>query len=639
MSLNKSAVPIVAAALLAGPTLALGALPQNATLSAVPASKQVDFEVFLPLRNTTSLEKLLQAQQTKGSPSYRQWLTPAQFGARFGPTPDTLAKAQAALIAAGLPVTEVHTRSLHVTTTAAQAAKAFQTSFQMVKNADGSQHMVAVTKLTIPGSLALYGVSVPAFARVPAHQVHSRRVAIPVSDQFGKAAAGGVTPDNRRGAAGGYYFDDLKQAYDYPSYLSITPAGKRLIGDGVRVAILMEDLASNSDVADMYANENYTAVTGKAPPQFAITAVDGGGVKDGPGTFEASLDTQEVTGGAPGARVTLVSIPNLADQHILDGYVKIVDSNEFDIVSSSFGGCELDYTAAYNNGVDYTGVFQIYHEVFEQGNAQGTTFVASSGDSGGLACPSPDYFYGGQHPKFVPSVENPASDPAVTGVGGTNVVTTAPPNPQTTPPTLTSAYVTENAFGDKEIPYDVYGIGTNVSGGYWGAGGGQSVIFPQPSYQYGTNTNSQGRTVPDVGMQVGGCPGGIAKLPCGPDRSFVIVWVDGGKYGLIGTSVAAPEFAGALALYVQNEGGRVGNINPYLYEKGLVQNDFGGRYASPIVQFFHTRINGFDGYWSEYTPAGFGYNYYVGNGTPDVRKLFGMTNYEAAGVPQSTSNP
>ena len=55
---------------------------------------------------------------------------------------------------------------------------------------------------------------------------------------------------------------------------------------------------------------------------------------------------QQVLGGAPGSNVTLVSIPDLSDQSIMDGYTAIVDANTYDIVNSSFGGCELEYTPA-----------------------------------------------------------------------------------------------------------------------------------------------------------------------------------------------------------------------------------------------------------------------------------------------------
>ena len=283
----------------------------------------------------------------------------------------------------------------------------------------------------------------------------------------------------------------------------------------------METSAQQSDVDAYFNHEHWSATTKYLPPKFKVMNVDGGAPFDpnSGGSFEASLDVQQVLGGAPGAAVTLVSIPDLFDSHILDGYVAIVDGNKWALVNSSFGGCELGYTPAYNEGVDETGVLKTYDEVFMQGNAQGITFVASSGDSAGLACPSVNYFNGAER-HLRPQRANPADDPNVTAVGGGNLLTTTPPSPQTTPSTLTSWYVSENADSDTEIPYDIYGFGKTVAGGRWGAGGGQSVVFPMPAYQVWVNffgNNVTGRIVPDVGMQVGGCPGGCpCPLPCNP---------------------------------------------------------------------------------------------------------------------------
>jgi subtilase family serine protease len=347
-----------------------------------------------------------------------------------------------------------------------------------------------------------------------------------------------------------------------------------------------------------------------------------------------------VLGGAPGANVTLVSIPDLSDDHIMDGYQYIVDSNKYDIVNSSFGGCELGYTAGYNNGTDYTYILQQYHDLFRQGNAQGITFVASSGDEAGLECPSVDYFNGGTTATFVPSISTPAGDPSVTAVGGGNLVTTS----STT--SLDSAYVRESANADPEAPYDVYGLGADVSGGYWGAGGGVSSVFKKPAYQWLANTGSaKWRTIPDVGMQVGGCPG--LAVSCDPDDSAVVIAynhddpVNGGFFAVIGTSVSSPEFVGALAIFEQQMGKknhRLGNANYYLYGAGALQTLAGGTHAPSAFQLYHRNNPGYNGVVPDSFPS-YNYNYVYGNGSPDVRKLFGLTGYQAAGVPQTATNP
>ena len=320
----------------------------------------------------------------------------------------------------------------------------------------------------------------------------------------------------------------------------------------------------------------------------------------------------------------------------------IVDQNKWDVVNSSFGECELEYTAAYNFGVSEVGALVVFDEIFEQGNAEGITFSASSGDQGGLACPSTSYFPGFGNGVFMPGVSTPAADPHVTAVGGGNLLTTPLPTTQTRPPTYTAKYVSENSIDNPEIPYSIFGIpGVAVSGGVWDAGGGVSQIFETPTYQnwlafYGEYP--VGRAVPDIGMHVGGCPGGISApgaCPVGKE-SFVWVVLNGEYIGLIGTSVSSPEFVGGLGLFIELAG-RQGNVNPMLWEQGYAQVDLGGEHATPQAQFFHKNQPGKDGVYFHNTTFGFDFMY--GNGSPDVRKPLGIPNLAPAGDPQTPSNP
>jgi subtilase family serine protease len=604
---------------------ALSAPVNKAALPAVASTAAVSFDIYLPLRDEASLDALIADQQKEGSPNYHKWLTPADFKARFGTAPESIARAQAVAQAAGLQVTSTDANSFHVTGTAAQVNKLLGTSVRMAPASLGKSRLVA-SKVVLPAALKAEGARVVAFSGVPLHQ------------PFVTKASAKAVPDNRYSPDGPYWYNDLKQAYDYPSYNSFLPTGQRLDGTGVRVAVLMSDLLFPQDVAAYFNHENFTKTTGKLPPAVETALINGGGTLDGGGSVEATLDVQQVLGGAPGASVTLVSLPDLSDDNILDGYRYIVNQNRFDVVNSSFGACESLYTAAYNDGEDYTSILWAYDSLFKRGNAQGITFVASSGDNGALQCPSVDYFYptATSKPKFVKGVSSPASSQNVTAVGGGNLITVSDK-------TLNSAYFSENGYGDPLIPYDPYGVGQNLTGGYWGAGGGVSNLHHKPDYQTVVNngTGTQ-RTLPDVGMQVGGCPGGISKQPCGPDRSAVVVAYDygtpnGGLFGVIGTSVSSPEFVGALALYIQKVG-RVGNVNPYLYSKGAAQTAQGGIRAASQYQYYRRDIPGFDGYYSQNYPS-VEYNYIYGNGSPDVRKLFGFTNFNSAPAPQTGGNP
>ena len=615
-------------AALSEPNMGGGQSAPAVTQAASPAAT-VAFSVYLPLRNQPELESLLAELHDQSSSKYQQWLQPSDFLQRFGPSAADLAALRTSLTSHGFTVIQSNAHGLRVQGPVSAVSQTFGVGVQ-TRSQNGRTRFMASGELQIPNELAALNARVVGLDALPEHHVHSRatkRLADPIVD-------------NRYTDTGSYWFDDLKQAYDYPAYSARTD------GTGVNVAILMSDLLFPDDLAAAFNHEKFTTITTKPAPTVTTVTVDGGGVVNGYGSFEASLDVQQVLGGAPGANVTLVSIPDLQNQSILDGYTYIVDNNTFDIVNSSFGGCELEYFPADNAGQDFRYVLQALHEVFAQGNAQGITFVASSGDQGGPACPSPDYGYpGATNNTFGPGISSPSDDPDVTAVGGGNLITVADG-------TLNSAYVRESAFADPLYPYDIYNVGQLVSGGFWGAGGGISSYFKKPLYQFLANTGTFAwRTNPDVGMQVGGegfsglageVPGfcNSPAIRCSPDDSSVLTAYDGAFYFTIGTSVSSPEFVGSLAIYEQQFGKhhRQGNVNYFLYAQGAIQSLFGGVRAPAEFQFYHRNIPGNDGYWNAGFPS-YNYDYIYGNGSPDVRKLFGLKNYPAAGLPQTPSNP
>lgn len=586
------------------------------TVPAAIATNQLDFTIYLPLQHEADLDALLVQQQTAGSANYHKWLTPAQFKSQFGADPASVARVKQHLANNRLTVVSEGAASLHVRGSATAVATALGMSLG-VKQLAGSQRIVASARQQLRAELSNEGAVVPTFATVAPHHTHSVKFVNPLS----------TVPANRSSAFGTYWYDDLKQAYDFPAY-STTP-GQGLSGKGATVAILMSSDFLDSDLKAQFTHEHWTGPL----PKTVHIPINGATLNVNADAFgEASLDTQQVGGMAPGVTIQEYNIPDLSDDNILAGYQAIVDSNQADVVSSSFGGAEDAYLPSYNDGTDYTGILRQYESLFKQGNCQGITFVASSGDSGGLGAPSPSYLSGGAA-TFVPAVESPASSPSVTGVGGTNLQTSF------TSGNLNSTYVGENAYADPEVPYDPWGFGSNVSGGYWGSGGGVSKVFAQPAYQKLVATGSTTmRTVPDISLMEGGCPGGLSAVSSacpgsGPSvgRSAVATYINGHAYGLIGTSVSAPGIAGVIALAIEQAGGqRFGNINTLLYTKAAAQ----AHHVGPAV-YHNAAISGFNGY--EYT--GPIYNQVIGLGTPDVRLLIGAQALPAAGTPQSASNP
>ncbi len=324
----------------------------------------------MPLRNRAALEQLIADQQNETSPSYHKWLTPKQFSAQFGPAADSVQKVEAALKAGGLEVTAVPFAFARRQGQRGPDPEAVLDQIEYGqaawrRRAAGGRREAVDARRADDGRCRLAAAH---FAGV--HEAHGR---------FARNL-GPLNPDNRRGQYGAYYYNDLKQAYDYPSYQTQVKS-QDLNGAGANVAIVMSNDVLDSDVKAMFDHEKFSVTTGKPDPTLAgRLLINGGAPFDPDASFEASLDVQQVLGGAPGAAVTLVNLPDLSDENILAAYTDIDESNAFDLVNSSFGECEKFYAADYNGGVSYYGILDTYDTLFEQGNAQGITFVASSGD-------------------------------------------------------------------------------------------------------------------------------------------------------------------------------------------------------------------------------------------------------------------
>ena len=547
--------------------------------------------VHLPLRNSAELDQLISQQSTKDSPLYHQWLTPAQFRAQYGPSASALQTVATTLRAQGF---KTALTSQGVVADAPQATVERFFNIRLSNRAAALSRGTPATLLqadrapTLPSALAAVGAQVAAFAPLPAMRPSFMKVS---SVAFA---------DNRYSNAGPYWFDDLKQAYQYPSYATANGRGRTI---GIVAACDYLD----SDVSLYFAHENLT------PPSVARRPVDGGSpafdINNGD-CDEVSLDVQQAGGSAPGAKILVYEAPDASiAPSFLDMYTAIVEDNKADVVSTSFGLCELYFSAAYNGGEDFTYLFNTFHDLYRQGNAQGITFVQSSGDNGALGCTDTTGAVA------TLGVSWAADDTDVTGVGGTNLVTSYNSN------SLKSAYVSENAYDDLFSPSS-----GEPAGEVWGSGGGKSVYFQKPIYQYLVNTGASTRTVPDVAMHMGGCPYG-AVTPCGADRSSDVTALGGGFYLLIGTSASSPEFAGLQAVQDQLLGSRTGNVNYLLYALAALGSVGNG----PV---FHNNIPGNNGY-----PTHPGYNYVLGNGTPRGAQYafdpFGLQ----AGNPQTPSNP
>ena len=124
----------------------------------VPVSQSVP-AVTVELKRSAAqqadLDDYLSSVRTKGSANYHQWLTPAQFAARFAPAAADVAPVTSWLASQGLQVTAVSPGGmrLSVSGTAAQVASAFNIRLRRYALASGDRVQVDGTP-TVPDSLA-----------------------------------------------------------------------------------------------------------------------------------------------------------------------------------------------------------------------------------------------------------------------------------------------------------------------------------------------------------------------------------------------------------------------------------------------------------------------------------------------------
>jgi kumamolisin len=583
------------------------------TISAVrPAAAapgdSVDFFLHLPLQNVAELDALIENQSTPQSPLFHHFLTPAQFRARYGPDRARVAAIVKALNAAGLQAAQTSTQAVSVRGRADVVEALFSTKLSRVATGPGRTRVATLAQYTLPALMQQSGAV--------AVRLHAGTRLKPMGRQV--PARRDMISQSREGSEGPYWADDLKQAYQFPSYQTVT-------GAGVSVAIVDAGDFSDVDLAKYLQHERVGPLStdlAPAPKTQHVYLLGATGFDPASGdSGEANLDSQQVALTAPGASLTGFILPDAGDGSFFEAFVEIVELNRWDIVSTSYGNCELSYLPAYNNGQDLSDILKAQNDLFKQGNAQGITFVTASGDNGAFTCPEAGYFLNPPTSpetvyKSVLSVSGLASAPNTISVGGGDLATSHIAGSRRS--TYRHEIGTVAALG----PGDPYQTGNLVTQ-LFAAGGGISAVFPRPNYQRLVDTASTMRTVPDVG-------GNIGTLNATYDASD-ITYIGGQPFISLGTSASAPDFAGLLALKASVQHSRLGLENPDIYHLSATNGKLG-------YWVFHQSNPGDDGHYV-YSRAHQGYNYIYGVGSPHGANFALLPFSPLAGDPQTPSNP
>ncbi len=297
-------------------------------------------------------------------------------------------------------------------------------------------------------------------------------------------------------------------------------AGHGLTGLG-RTIVVVDAFSSPSLRSDVAA---FDRLFGLPDTQLRISAPDGKTPFDPNDadqvgwSGEMTLDVEWAHAIAPRAKIDLVLARSSDDADILSATKYAVDHSLGDVISQSFGEAEQCMDPK---------LLAAQHRLFSRAVAKGITLLASSGDDG-AAQPTCDYS------SFFKAASTPASDPNVTGVGGTILSADG----------LTGDYKGETVWNEPEFEV--------------GGGGGFSVLYRAPRYQLAQHLRSRG--VPDVSYNAAINGGVLVVWSQGStDPNDQAVWIFGG------TSSGSPQWAGLVALSAQLRHHRLGEINRALY--------------------------------------------------------------------------
>ncbi len=488
-----------------------------------------------------ALDKLLEEQQDPSSPNYHRWLTPEQYGQRFGMSSDDLAKVSSWLRSQGLTVDGVSRSGTRVffSGTAARVENVFHTELHQYA-ANGETRFANATEVSLPAALSEVVQSVRGLDNF---RPRPRAVRAHITSHL----------------SGNHFVTPA----DFATIYNLKPLyAAGLDGTGQKIAVVGQTEIAVSDI------DAFRAAAGLPATNLQLVSVDNStGVSPGD-EVEADLDVEWSGGVARNATVLYVFVGGNSPLNVFNSLEFAIDNNLAPVISTSYGNCEANLSPSF---------LQSLRTEVKQANSQGQTITAASGDAGAADCEASS----AKSAIKGLAVDAPASVPEVTGIGGSEFfgdspnatssnLTDAPANlpywagttNQTDNIDSALTYIPEMGWNDTAASI------ATTNGGLSSSGGGVSKTFAKQSWQLAlTPMADTNRDVPDVTL--GASPAHDATLICSAG-SCVVGFRDAaaGNFNTVGgTSVGAPAFAGIVAILNQatHSAAGSGNINIPLY--------------------------------------------------------------------------
>lgn len=462
------------------------------------------------LRMDRTLSRIAQGRQAP--------LNDSQFVQEFGANKESLDAVGKFADEYGLKVGEADLKSGRVVLngTVKEFSAAFETSLAQYEN-NGVSFRGRVGTLSVPQELAPHILGILGTDDRPQARAYN---VVKFMEPHDEPPTGGsptpgdppIDPSGRKPK--GYMPNEVADAYNFP---------KDTTGKGQAVGIV--ELGGGIDLAD---NAKYYQEHGL--PQPKVNVIEVGGAKNRPGVDsnadgEVILDSQVIGAVSPEATQNLIFAPN-SDKGFIDAITRATFPEKGEVpnsaISISWGAPEESWTKQGMEGMS---------QAFKKAALKGISVFAASGDDGAL-----DRSRSGKW-----QVDFPASDPSVTGTGGTKLMI-------------------KDGKIESEVAWNNHRA--NDAGG-----GGVSQIFPPQDFQKDAG-------VP-VNANPGGAPGrGVPDVAGNADPGTGYRLRIAGREGVIGGTSAVSPLYSALTMRLNEALGKpVGYLNPWIYKNTSVFND------------------------------------------------------------------